>query len=98
MYDLCVQQGGFDKGDTLSNIGVRVKAENPGTQEELLRICVQERAKSASSRWKADAMSRRMGIIEGYPYLASIGEYSTKRDNKNFHLVADIRGRHVCDI
>ncbi|NMX84946.1 hypothetical protein HBO11_05215 [Pseudomonas sp. WS 5010] len=98
LYDLCVQQGGFDKGDTLSNIGVRVKAENPGTQEELLRICVQERAKSASSRWKADAMSRRMGIIEGYPYLASVGEYSTRRDNKNFHLVADIRGRHVCDI
>ncbi len=98
LYDLCVQQGGFDKGDTLSNIGVRVKVENPGAQEELLRICVQERAKSASSRWKADAMSRRMGIIEGHPYLASIGEYSTKRDNKNFHLVADIRGRHVCDI
>jgi hypothetical protein len=98
LYDLCVQQGGLEKGNTLIDIKNRVRTETPLTQKHLLQICVQERAKSASGRWAADCMSRRMGIIEGSPYSASISGYTANRTNLNFHLLAEIKTRHVCNL
>ena len=98
LYDLCIQQGGLDKGDSLSNIKKRVIAENPLTQEQLLRICVQERAKTASKLWMADCMSRRMGIIEGSSYSVTLSGHTANRTNENFHLLEDARMKHVCDL
>ena len=98
LYDLCVQQGGLAKGDTEINIRKKVTDELPRTQKEFLKICVQERAKTASSRWKADAMSRRMGIIEQKPYSADIDGWVAARENKNIGLLLEKEIKHVCDI
>ncbi|WP_413703690.1 hypothetical protein [Pseudomonas sp. Pseusp16] len=98
LYDLCVQQGGLEKGRTLLEIRSRVGSEAPLTQENLLKICVQERAKSASSRWAADCMSRRMGIIQGSPYSANLQGNTANRNNINFHLLGEVKEKHVCDL
>ena len=98
LYDLCVQQGTIDKNSTLDNIRTRYVSENPSNQVDFLRIVVQERAKTASTRWRADAMSRRMGIIERKAYSATESGYSSKRSNQNFHLLDEVYQEHVCDI
>ena len=98
LYDLCVQQGGLDKAETLSNITKRIIAERPDNQSKLLQICVQERAKTASSRWVADCMSRRMGIIQATPYSATLSGQTAIRSNSNFHLLAGAMDNHVCDL
>ena len=98
LYDLCVQQGTIDKGSTLGNIERRHASENPADQVEFLQIVVQERARTASTRWRADAMSRRMGIIQRAPYSASESGHSARRGNQNFHLLEGVHQEHVCEI
>ncbi|WP_156465522.1 hypothetical protein [Pseudomonas sp. Leaf48] len=98
LYDLCVQQGGLEKGSTLLEIRSRVDSETPLTQEHLLKICVQERAKSASSRWATDCLIRRMGIIQAAPYSATLQGNTANRNNTNFHLLGEVKGKHVCEL
>jgi len=98
LYDLCVQQGGLDKRLTLQHIEERIRSTPPASQEDLLKICVQERAKTASSRWVADCMSRRMGIINRAPYQADFAGFTSVRSNANFKLLSELVGVHVCDL
>ncbi|HAY43447.1 MAG TPA: hypothetical protein DCY59_07800 [Micrococcaceae bacterium] len=98
LYDLAVQQGGLRSRDTLGKIKARFLQEKPGSQKELLTIAVQERGLTASSRWVADATSRRMGIVTGRAHRVSFGGYTAERDNANFGLVSKDAANHVCDI
>ena len=98
LYDLCVQQGTIDKGGSLASIRQRYSSERPATQVKFLEIVVQERARTASSRWRADAMSRRMGIIQRSAYSASESGYSATRSNANFHLLEDIHDQPICQL
>ena len=98
LYDLCVQQGSIDRGQTVNNITSRHASESPRDQVEFLTVVVQERARTANSRWRADAMSRRMGIIQQAPYTAREGDHSATRGNPNFHLLEDYADRHVCEL
>ncbi|OOV89144.1 hypothetical protein MF4836_34355, partial [Pseudomonas sp. MF4836] len=98
LYDLCVQQNGLLKGNTTSRIEERTASEDPRDQISFLRICVEERAGTASALWAADALSRRMGIVEGKGYAASLFGKSAERKNSNFGLLKDIDNRYVCDL
>jgi hypothetical protein len=98
LYDLCVQQGGLDKGQTLKNIEERIRVERPVSQEQLLIVCVQERAKTASSRWAADCWSRRMGIIERQPYTANFAGHTATRKNANFEFLSANKDGYVCEL
>lgn len=80
------------------NIQEQVDFASSIDQGALLEICVRERSKTASSQWMADSLSRRMGIIEGEPYLAVLGGRSVRRENPNVHLLSKVRDFHVCDI
>ena len=85
LYDLVVQQGSLDKARAA--IEARVASEGPADQFALVRIAVEERAKTANSRFVADCMSRRLGILEGVPRTVD----DTQRANVNFYLLRDVR-------
>lgn len=84
LYDLVVQQGSLDKA--WDAIKARVAKEKPTTQGHLVRIAVEERGRCASPEWRADAESRRVGILAGTP--VSVGD--RQRANINFYLLRNV--------
>src|SRR4051812_24335727 len=87
LYDLVVQQGGLQKA--LPEIAQRVKNENPANQFELVRIAVEERGRKALEQWRADAVSRRVGILNGVPFAVD----DRQRANIQFYLLRDVKVR-----
>lgn len=84
LYDLVVQQGSLDKA--WPAIQARVAREKPTDQETLVRIAVEERGRCASPAWRADAESRRVGILKGVPYAVA----DRQRANINFYLLRNV--------
>jgi hypothetical protein len=85
LYDLVVQQGSLDKA--WPAIEERVRREQPRDQFALTRIAVEERGRKAAPPWQADAISRRLGILNGVP--ATIDD--RQRANINFYMLRDVR-------
>lgn len=85
LYDLVIQQGGLSKAK--QEIERRVRDENPQSQEELVRIAVEERGKKARSQYVSDCLSRRVGILEGVPVTID----GRQRANINFYMLRDVR-------
>lgn len=98
LYDLCVQQGDLSKAS--EQIQERTAAEKPGTQIDLLKIAIQERAKVANPSSVFDCTSRRMGIIQQkpYPHAPVKNEKPRPRDNVNFKLLNGKAERNVCGL
>ena len=92
LYDLVVQQGSLDKA--WDAITARVGRENPQDQFALIRIAVEERGRAASSEWRDDACSRRLGILRGVP--ETVGE--RQRANINFYMLRDVRVRNASEL
>jgi len=89
LYDLVVQQGSLDKA--LDEIEQRVNRERPSNQFDLVRIAVEERGKKASEEWRADAVSRRVGILMGVPFTVQ----DRQRANIQFYMLRDLRVSNV---
>jgi hypothetical protein len=89
LYDLVIQQGSLTRAD--AEIRARVEAEDPQNQFDLVRIAVEERGRKANERWRADCMSRRVGILEGKPVVFSESEIETQRANLNFYMLRDVQ-------
>ena len=87
LYDLVIQQGSLDKA--WSAIQERVARENPRDQFALTRIAVEERGRRASPAWQNDAVSRRLGILNGVPETVE----DRQRANINFYMLRDVRVR-----
>jgi hypothetical protein len=85
LYDLVVQQGSLDKA--WSAIQARVTQESPQDQFALTRIAVEERGRRANPEWRADAVSRRIGILKGVPETVD----NRQRANINFYLLRNVR-------
>jgi len=93
IFDLCVQQHGIS--NCLSEIKKRIKDEKPASQLEAMKIVVGERARKANSQWRADCLSRRMGILTGAAYEATENEITAKRKNPQLSLVAGATGAKI---
>jgi hypothetical protein len=65
----------------------RVQAEQPQDQFALTRIMVEERAKTASPRWRADCLSRRLSILERQPVSISMDGQQSRRSNPCSYLL-----------
>lgn len=89
LYDLVIQQGSLDKAD--AQIRERIAKEDPKDQFELVKIAVEERGKRASQRWRADCVSRRLGILFGVPVTITESGQTSLRANDNFYLLRDVR-------
>lgn len=85
LFDVCVQQGGLGKAET--QIRSRVLAEQPKTDLDLVRIAVTERGLKANPEWRADAISRRLCILDREPVKVSHDGKTAQRDNRNLYLV-----------
>ncbi|MGC4081987.1 MAG: hypothetical protein QM736_07750 [Vicinamibacterales bacterium] len=84
LYDLVVQQGSLDKA--WPAIQARVAREKPTNQEQLVRVAVEERGRCASPAWRADAESRRVGILKGIPYAVD----DRQRANIHFYMLRNV--------
>ena len=93
IYDLCVQQGGIH--NALTEIKKRVKDEKPGTQLEVMKIVVTERARKASDKWVSDCLSRRMGILTGGSYKSKEHDITAERTNPQFQLITQSGDKYV---
>ena len=85
IYDLVVQQGSLDKASTA--IKARIDAQRPTNQFELVRIAVEERGRAALPQWQADAVSRRVGILNGVPFTVE----DRQRANIQFYMLRNVR-------
>jgi len=85
LYDMCVQQGSLNKA--ADEIRTRVFNEMPGDEFALTRIVVEERAKKASPRWRADCLSRRLSILERQPVAISMDGQRSQRANPGYYLL-----------
>lgn len=87
LYDLVIQQGSLSKAKDA--IEKRVREEVPKDQFELVGIAVEERGRKANPDWRADCVSRRLGILHGLPTAVE----GRQRANINFYLLRDVRIR-----
>ena len=85
LYDMGVQQGSLQKAH--AQIRRRVASEQPADEFALTRIAVEERAKKASPRWRADCLSRRLCILEREPVSVSLDGQSSRRSNRSSYLL-----------
>ncbi len=88
LYDLCVQQGSLDKAHTA--IRARVQRERPADQFALMHIALEERGRAAAPRWRADCISRRLGILYREPFTASESGSTVTRENLRIYLVRNV--------
>jgi hypothetical protein len=96
LYDLCVQQQTLNPA--YENISTRINSEKPKTQNQLLIIVVEERAKKASSLYQADCLSRRRGILQQSAYSATLDGKTSARENINFSALKKVSTNHVCKL
>jgi hypothetical protein len=92
LYDLVVQQGSLDTA--WSAIQERVRRENPQDQFRLTQLAVEERGRKAAPQWRADAVSRRVGILKGVP--ETVGD--RQRANINFYMLRDVRVKNAGEL
>ncbi len=85
IYDLVIQQGSLSKAK--ANIEHRVAQERPGNETLLVQIAVEERGKKAKPEYRADCISRRLGILNGQPVAVA----NKERTNQNFYLLRKVR-------
>ena len=89
LYDMGVQQGSLQKA--YAAIRRRVAREQPADEFALTRIVVEERAKKAAKRWRADCMSRRLCILERQPVSVSLDGQRSRRSNGSSYLLRNSR-------
>ena len=87
LYDMGVQQGSYEKART--EIVTRVFNELPTDEFALTRIVVEERAKKARSQYRADCLSRRLGILERAPVRVRLAGRTATRRNPKVYLLRD---------
>ena len=92
LYDMGVQQGSLHKAHDA--IRRRVAREQPADEFALTRIVVEERAKKAAKRWRADCLSRRLCILERQPVSVSLDGQRSRRSNNSSYLLRNspVRG------
>lgn len=88
LYDLCVQQGSLDKAHDV--IRARVARERPDNQTALVHIAVEERGRKAAPEWRADCISRRLGILYREPVKVTENGKAAARQNLRIYLVRDV--------
>jgi len=85
LFDMCVQQGSLMRAEAA--IRRRVAEEAPEDQFTLTRVVVEERARAANPRWRADALSRRLGILDREPVSVVVDGIRARRANPRFYLL-----------
>ena len=96
LFDLCVQQHSIVKA--LDAIRLRVQNEKPASQFDLIKIAVVERGRLASTEWRSDCISRRMGILTGAPFESTENGITKKRTNPQLALALQFGAAQVAGL
>ncbi|MBN6069588.1 hypothetical protein HYE53_00215, partial [Aggregatibacter actinomycetemcomitans] len=88
LVDLAIQQGGIDKVKDI--IKAKSLSSPPDTQYAFAKLVIEERGSTASVRWRADCISRRLGILNKKATSYSHSGRVTKRDNSKFSLIKEV--------
>ena len=64
--------------------------EQPADQTALVHIAVEERGRTASPEWRADCISRRLGILYREPVTVRESGKTAARQNLRVYLVRDV--------
>lgn len=89
LYDLVIQQGSLYRArDAIERA---VAKRPPADQFELVAVAVEQRGRAANPRWRADCISRRLGILNGVPETVD----GCQRANLNFYLLRDVHIRNA---
>ncbi|MFV0325858.1 MAG: hypothetical protein ACK5LF_16005, partial [Bacteroides xylanisolvens] len=88
LHDLAIQQGSISKAKKA--IDERCKTNPPRTQKEFIQIIAEERGATAVPKYRADCISRRLGILNQKATEITHSGYTAKRANKNFNLIKDV--------
>ena len=93
LFDMCIQQGGHWRA--AAEIRARVLAERPADELSLTHIAVEERARKANPKYRADCLSRRLGILYREPRRVTVDGVTSRRTNRRLYLVKDVAVRSV---
>ncbi|MCR1838580.1 hypothetical protein NSA18_11905 [Pasteurella caecimuris] len=93
LVDLAIQQGSIDKVKDI--IKSKSLISPPDTQYAFTKLVVEERGSTASARWRADCISRRLGILNKKATTYSHSGYVAKRDNSKFSLIKEV---YICKL
>lgn len=93
LHDLAIQQGTINKAR--NNILAKCNSSPPKTQDEFIRLIVTERGATAASEWRADSISRRLGILNKKATTVTHSGKTSHRGNINFKLIED---KFICDL
>ncbi len=96
LYDVAIQLGGL--GRAKDEIRARVERERPADQFALVRAAVEERGRKASQQWRADCISRRVGVLTGVPQTVSESGETAQRANICFYMLRDVRIRGAAEL
>ena len=89
LFDMCIQQGGYARA--AREIKQRVNTEHPADEIMLTHIVVEERAKKASLKYRADCLSRRLGILYRQPHPVTMNGIKARRVNEKLYLIRDVK-------
>ena len=93
LVDLSIQQGGIDKVKDI--IKAKSLSSPTNTQYAFAKLVVEERGSTASARWRADCISRRLGILNKKATSYSHSGYVARRDNSKFSLIKEV---YICEL
>lgn len=93
LHDLVVQQWSITNAKDA--ILAKCNSNPPQNQDEFIRIVVKERGATASSPFRADCISRRLGILNKQATKITHSGYTSERTNVNFNL---IQKGCICDL
>lgn len=93
LWDLVLQQGSL-RGVRASLRDWNAEAAGLGLRD-LVRLAVVARARAASPRWRADCLSRRLGILARRPMTVRGVHGEARRDNPRFHLLREVEVREA---
>ena len=96
LYDLVIQQGSLHKAKP--NIEAKVASNQPADQFALVRLAVIERGKKARKQYRSDTISRRLGILEGFPVRVTVSDIPSQRANIKFYMLRDVRIRNAREL
>lgn len=93
LFDMCVQQGSVLRAEAA--IRRRVAEEAPEDEFTLTRLVVEERARAANPQWRADALSRRLGILDRQAVAVTIDGIRARRANPRLYLLRNGRVKRL---
>lgn len=86
-FDLAIQQGGIGSAATMAAYKSDAASRTFDTQSAAMEFLFKYKAERAKKAFRADCLSRRMGVLTAQAYQATLAGVTANRQNKNYELL-----------